>query len=108
MAQKVKKNVQKRGTVKPAKRTRVSKAKKKTIQWKFPLNRKNFMAFAVGLGVILLGFILMSTGITEEAATPDGTWNNVFAVSIAPILLVIGYCIIIPYAILKYYKTGEN
>ena len=74
---------------------------RKKINWIFPLNKQNFILAAIGLGVIILGYILMATGITEQPAVTDGKWNNVFAVSIAPILLLIGYCVIIPLAIMK-------
>ncbi len=90
MAKKVKKTQQQ-------KRIKEVKAK-----WYLPFNRSNFILFAIGLGVIIVGFLLMATGITEEPALLDGKWNNFFAITLAPILLVIGYCIIIPLAILKY------
>jgi hypothetical protein len=76
--------------------------------WEFPLNKKNLQILGLGIIVILIGFGLMATGITDEAAVPDGTWNNPFAVSVAPILLLIGYCVIIPYGILKYFKGNES
>jgi hypothetical protein len=76
--------------------------------WEFPLNKKNLQILGIGIIVILIGFGLMATGITDDAAVPDGTWNNPFAVSVAPILLLIGYCVIIPYGILKYFKGNES
>lgn len=76
--------------------------------WEFPLIKKNLMILGIGLIVILIGFGLMATGITEEPAVPDGKWNNPFAVDIAPLLLLIGYCVIIPYGILKYFKGSES
>lgn len=82
---------------------RQQKKVKKSVEWKSPFTKKNFIILAAGLGVILIGFLLMSTGITEEPAVPDGKWNNVFAVEIAPLLLLIGYCVIIPYGIMKFF-----
>lgn len=81
-----------------------SRRKKTAVEWNFPLNRNNLMIGIVGIAVILIGFLLMATGITEEPAVPDGKWNNPMAVVVAPILLFIGYCVIIPYAIFKYFK----
>lgn len=81
-----------------------STAKKKVIHWRFPLERENFIWFAIGLGVVALGYLLMMTGITEEPAVPDGKWNNFFAVEVAPIILFIGYCVIIPYSLLKKFQ----
>ncbi len=76
--------------------------------WEFPLNRKNLQILGLGIIIILVGFALMATGITDDAAVPDGTWNNPLAVSVAPILLLIGYCVVIPYGILKYFRGNES
>lgn len=81
--------------------------KSKKVSWEFPLNRKNFIIALVALGVTSLGFIFMWTGVSEDPATVDGAWNNFWAVSAAPFLLVVGYCILIPFALLKFFK-GEK
>lgn len=88
----------------------VKKASKTTpkTKWEFPLEKQNLILLAIGLVVILIGYALMSTGITEEPAIPDGKWNNPMAVTIAPVLLIIGYCVIIPVAILKSFKKKEE
>ena len=93
-----------------AKKRKQGKKTKKSVEWKSPLTKKNYQILGIGLGVILLGFILMYTGVTEKPAVPDGKWNNVFAVDIAPVLLIIGYCVIIPYGIMKFFrnKTQEK
>lgn len=83
-------------------------AKKTKVSWKFPLSRKNFIYAAIGLGVIILGYALMATGITDDPATVEGTWNNPLAVSVAPLLLVIGYCVLIPLSIIKFFKKEET
>lgn len=99
----------------PATKTRKApagaRARKKAaekVNWNFPLRRENFVWLGIGLGVILLGYILLSLGITEDAATIEGTWNNSMSVTVAPILLVIGYCVLIPYAILKGLKALKS
>jgi hypothetical protein len=48
------------------------------------LGRKNWIAFGVALGVIILGYIFLASG----------------SITLAPILLVLGYCVLVPYAIL--------
>lgn len=85
-----------------------SKLAKKAVTWEFPLEKKNLMWILIGIGVVILGYILMSTGITSEAAVPDGKWNNPIAIGVAPVLLVIGYCVIIPYGILKMFKSKPD
>ncbi len=109
MGQKTKKRARAREAVVTTKeKVEMRKAIKKKVKWEFPLLRQNYLILAVGLLVILTGFALMSTGITEEPAVPDGTWNNPMAINVAPALLVIGYCVIIPFAILKYFGKKDS
>ena len=56
----------------------------------FPFTRKNWTLFAVGLGVIVVGYVLLSIPPAE------GFWS----LTMAPILLILGYCVLIPMAIL--------
>jgi hypothetical protein len=77
-------------------------------KWHFPLERKNLIIIGIGIATILLGYILMSLGIGDEPAYVDGKWNNVLSVSIAPLILVIGYCVIIPYGIYRTFATGKT
>jgi hypothetical protein len=65
--------------VKPT--ARVYKAKDKSI---LPFTSKNYILFAIGLLVIVLGYITLGYG----------------SITLAPILLVLGYCVIIPIAII--------
>ena len=60
-----------------------------------PFTRTNYILLAIGITVVILGFVAMAEGSTE------GTLPLV----VSPILLVIGYCIIIPLGIL--YKKKE-
>ena len=54
------------------------------------LTKKNYMIIALGIAIIVIGYILMA------ANSVDGFLPTV----VAPILLVAGYCIIIPVGIL--------
>lgn len=77
--------------------------------WKFPFGKMNIYFILAGVATILLGYLLMSTGITEDAATVDGKWNSALVVSVAPIILLIGYCVLIPMGILKNFDSkAEN
>lgn len=89
------------------KRTPRAEATKK-VQWEIPFSKQNVIIAAIGLAVILVGYALMATGITDQPAVPDGKWNNFMAVTAAPFLLVIGYCIIIPIAIMKRFDKNTN
>ena len=55
------------------------------------LGRKNCILFGSGLGAILLGFVLLSQG----------------DITLAPILLVVGYIVLIPWALVAR-RTQEG
>lgn len=57
---------------------------------KFPFTRKNWAIFALGLATIVLGYIFLSIPPAE----------GFLSLTLAPILLVLGYCVLIPMAIL--------
>lgn len=50
----------------------------------------------------------MATGITDDPAKHQETWNNPVAIAIAPIVLVIAYCVLIPLAIMKKDKQEPS
>ena len=77
MAEKDKRKV--KPQVKPT--TKAYKAKDKSI---LPFTGKNYVLFAIGLFVIVLGYVTLGYG----------------SITLAPILLVLGYCVIIPIAII--------
>jgi len=60
----------------------------------FGFDKKNYMLFGIGLLVISLGYILMSTGETDSFQS----------VKLAPTILLIGYIIIIPLSIFYKFK----
>jgi hypothetical protein len=59
-----------------------------------PLGRDNFIILGIGLAVIVVGYLAMLEGSIE----------GFLPLVVAPILLVLGYCVIIPIGIL--YKKG--
>jgi hypothetical protein len=71
--------------------------KKAQREDRLPLHRENFRIIAAGIGVIILGYLAMLEGSVE----------GVLPTVVAPILLVLGYCVIIPIGIL-YRKGGLN
>jgi len=56
----------------------------------------NYKILAVGIAIIILGYLALS-------ATP---WDNPLAITVAPILLVLGYCVVIPVGIM--YRRKQN
>ncbi|OGJ88337.1 MAG: hypothetical protein A2268_05505 [Candidatus Raymondbacteria bacterium RifOxyA12_full_50_37] len=66
------------------------------------LSKRNLAILAAGVVTILAGYLCLASG------TADG----VLSLSVAPVLLVLGYCVIIPAAFLvknkDYGGNGEN
>jgi uncharacterized membrane protein HdeD (DUF308 family) len=61
-----------------------------SVDQKFPFTKKNWTWFGIGLATIVLGYIILSI------PPADGF----LSLTLAPVLLVVGYCVLIPIAIL--------
>ena len=61
-----------------------------------PFTTLNYQIFALGIAVIILGYIAL--------AQPPA--DSFMSLTVAPILLVLGYCVIIPVAILYQKKKS--
>ena len=73
----------------------------------FGFQPENYKILLIGLAINVLGFILMIGGAATEANDFDA--NELFSarrITIAPILIVLGYVIIL-YAIMKRKSTKE-
>jgi len=84
-----------------AKPIRKLEKKRKVIRdEQMPLQKQNYVILGIGLLVIVAGYLAMMEGSVE----------GFLPLVLAPILLVIGYCVIIPFAILyrKREKTGSQ
>src|SRR4030095_9574546 len=62
----------------------------------FPLEKDNFLIIGAGIILLVIGYILMAQN------SVDGFVPTV----ISPILLFLGYCVVIPYEILKKPKSA--
>jgi hypothetical protein len=83
-------------------------AKSFSPTWQIPFTRQNFIYFAIALAVIIGGFLLMTTGIASNPDEAHLVYDNPMAIVAAPILLVIGYCVLVPFAILKFFKSSPS
>ena len=63
---------------------------KKTLEFLWPYKRKNYLLFGVGVFVIIVGYLIMYLGEV----------NSFQSLIISPLLLLVGYLVIIPMAIL--------
>ena len=62
----------------------------KTVKFLWPYKRKNYLLFGVGVFVIIVGYLIMYLGDV----------NSFQSLVISPLLLLLGYLIIIPVALL--------
>jgi len=64
---------------------------KKTIRFSWPYKRKNYVLFGVGVFVIIVGYLIMYSGEVDSFQS----------LVISPLLLLAGYLVIIPLALLS-------
>ena len=64
---------------------------KKTIQFSWPYKRKNYVLFGVGVFVIIVGYLIMYSGEVDSFQS----------LVTSPLLLLAGYLVIIPMALLS-------
>ncbi len=70
--------------------------KQRAFNW--PFGRKNYLIFGLGLLSIILGYItLANTAVGPDPS--DDSWGQVF-LTLSPALLILGYCVLIPIAII--------
>lgn len=60
-----------------------------------PFRKSNYMLFFIAVAIIFLGYFALAQGPAD----------NFWSLTLAPILLVIGYCVLIPIAIIY---TGKS
>lgn len=73
----------------------------KKSSWTHPWSKRQFLTVGAGLGVIIIGYLLLATGLGSN-------WDNPLAISVAPVVLVIGYCVVIPVGIMLYKKPDDQ
>ncbi|MCX7877824.1 MAG: hypothetical protein N2510_04185 [Ignavibacteria bacterium] len=78
-------------------KNRKTSSKIKKQDFTFPLERENFIVIGIGILIIIIGYVFMSEN------SVDGFLPTV----VAPILLTLGYCVIIPYGILKNFSKPK-
>lgn len=73
---------------------------------KFAFDKTNFILLAVGMAVVILGFILM----TGPVSTPTHFEQDIFSVrriKVAPLVCLLGFVFMI-YAVLRKPKTEDK
>ena len=90
----------------PLKKQVRDKAERKQVVPETPIGftRKNYMLFGIGLGLVIIGFIALTSPVLGGGfpfihlfKAGNGGW---LTLTLAPLLLVLGYCVIIPWSII--------
>ena len=72
--------------------------KQKALIGGLPFTKINYQILCAGIICIILGFVALA----------QDPWNGTMPLVVAPILLVLGYCVVIPIGILFHRKTGNE
>lgn len=72
----------------------------------FALGKENYMLMAIGLAFIVIGFILMAGGGSDDPNVFNPEIFSFRRITLAPLLLLLGFVFEI-YAIMKKPKTRE-
>ncbi|MFN5874918.1 MAG: hypothetical protein ACK45E_01445 [Ignavibacteria bacterium] len=65
-----------------------------SVNWKSPWNKQHYTYLGGAIAVIVAGFLLLAKGMYS-------TWDDPLSVDVAPVVLVVGYCILVPLAIMR-------
>ncbi|MBK8550989.1 MAG: hypothetical protein IPL53_08000 [Ignavibacteria bacterium] len=76
---------------------KTKKQKREMSHLHFAMTSKNYIIIGIGIAIIIIGYLLMSEN------SVDGFLPTV----VAPILLIFGYCVVVPVGIL-YTDKGVN
>ncbi|HOT97346.1 MAG TPA: hypothetical protein PLG50_01925 [bacterium] len=79
-------------------KTKLQGKTQKPAQELFGFSRTNYLLFFAGLVVIILGYFAM--------AQPPV--NGFMTLTLAPVLLIIGYCVLVPWALFWKPKPRKN
>lgn len=58
-----------------------------------PFGKKNYMLMLTGLGILLIGFLLMIGGASEDPEVFNESIFNFQRLTLSPILLLIGFAV---------------
>lgn len=73
---------------------------------KFAFDKTNFILLAVGMAVVIIGFLLM-TGPSSSSANFEADIFSVRRVKVAPVVCLLGFVFMI-YAVLRKPKEENN
>ena len=74
---------------------------------RMPFTRKNYYMMLLGLGIIVLGFVLMSGGGEHTATEFDESIFSFRRITLAPIVVIAGFVFEV-YAIMKRFNEEDK
>lgn len=74
---------------------------------RMPFTRKNYYMMLIGLGIIVLGFVLMSGGGEHTATEFDESIFSFRRITLAPIVVIAGFVFEV-YAIMKRFNEEDK
>lgn len=76
------------------------KNEKEDSKFSMALSKENYKLMLIGLGIILVGFVLMGGGGSDDPQVFDESIFSFTHITLAPIVVLAGFCFEI-YAIMK-------
>ena len=76
----------------------IKKEKKKSIPVRFTFGKQNLQIMGIGLAFLVIGYVLVAQPPVDSFVS----------LTLAPIVLLIGYLVIIPYAIMYNPKKDDS
>ena len=73
----------------------------------FPFERRNYMFFLIGIGLLVAGYLLMSGGGVEDHNEFSDAIFSFRRITLAPLTVMVGYGVIF-YSILKRFPSEDT
>ena len=82
-----------------AKQKNIKKNVREELEARMPLGRKNYVLMLIGLGALIVGFLLMAGGGSDDPAVFNEKMFSFRRITLAPIVVIAGFVLEI-YAIM--------
>jgi NADH:ubiquinone oxidoreductase subunit K len=73
----------------------------------FAFTRKNYILLIIGIAIVMLGYVLMSGGGSEDPTQFDPSIFSARRITLAPMVVLAGYVFVV-YAIMYREKKNAN
>lgn len=73
----------------------------------FAFTRKNYILLIIGIAIVMLGYVLMSGGGSEDPTQFDPSIFSARRITVAPIVVLAGYVFVV-YAIMYRDKSAAS